>query len=155
MRKSYSIFDIFLGNKILIHSIASVLRAGQTSYVMRRFELEPMLKYIEKYKITTLGVVPPLVIAIIMSPLSKKYSLRSVRTATCGAAPLGPGPQARFRNLLCQEPKATFNQVWGMTETSCIATMFPYPEFDDSGSVGRSLPCIDYKYTTLLHLFDP
>lgn len=116
---------------------------------MRRFELEPMLSYIEKYQVTELGVVTPLVIAIIMSPATKKYSLRSIRSATCGAAPLGPGPQARLRDLLCQEPKATFNQVWGMTETSCVATNFFYPEFDDTGSVGRPLPNLDTKYDLL------
>lgn len=113
---------------------------------MRRFELEPMLAYIDKYKVTELPVVPPLVIAIIMSPFTKKYSLRSIRSASCGAAPLGPGPQARLRDLLCQEPRAVFNQVWGMTETSCVASMFYYPEYDDTGSVGRALAGLDTKY---------
>lgn len=113
---------------------------------MRRFDLEPMLSSIEKFKITELPVVPPLVIAIIMSPLTKKYSLRSVRAASSGAAPLGPGPQSKLRDLLCQEPLAVCNQVWGMTETSCVATMFYYPESDDTGSIGMGLAGLDLKY---------
>lgn len=36
-------------------------------------------------------------------------------------------------------------QVWGMSETSCIATMFYYPDFDDTGSVGRFIPNCDAK----------
>ena len=32
-----------------------------------------------------------------------------------------------------------------MTETTCIVTNFPYPEHDDTGSVGRPLPGIDMK----------
>lgn len=32
-----------------------------------------------------------------------------------------------------------------MTEASCIATMIPYPEPDDTGSVGRLLPGIEAK----------
>jgi 4-coumarate--CoA ligase len=32
-----------------------------------------------------------------------------------------------------------------MTETTCIATMFQYPEQDTTGSVGRALPGLDLK----------
>lgn len=113
---------------------------------MRRFDLEEWLSYIQKYKITEVGVVPPLAIAVIMSPATKKYSLQSIRAAAIGAAPLGPGPQKRLRDLLAKEPKpAVCNQVWGMTETSCVATMFRYPEDDETGSIGRALPCVDLK----------
>ena len=87
------------------------LKAGQGSYVMRRFELEGFLANIERYQITDIGAVPPLVIAIIMSDLTKKYSLKSVRAAACGAAPLGKGLQKRFQDLLAHGAPCT--QVWG------------------------------------------
>jgi 4-coumarate--CoA ligase len=48
----------------LVH--AGPLRAGGVAYIMRRFELEPFLAALERHKITYLGMVPPLVIAIIM-----------------------------------------------------------------------------------------
>lgn len=37
------------------------------------------------------------------------------------------------------------NQVWGMSETSCIATFLYYPEADNSGSVGKMIPTLDAK----------
>ncbi|KAF2200694.1 amp dependent CoA ligase [Delitschia confertaspora ATCC 74209] len=123
--------------------VITPFRAGQAAYIMRRFELEPFLAAIERYKITELGIVPPIAVAIIMSPISKKYSLRSIRKAACGAAPLGKGPQARLKALLALE--APFTQVWGMTETSCVASMFGAFEHDDTGSVGRMLPNMDVK----------
>lgn len=119
------------------------LRSGDVTYILRRFELEPFLKYIEKYQVTELAMVPPVCIGIITSPLSKKYSLKSIRSAACGAAPLDKGPQARLKALL--SPDAPFTQVWGMTETSCVATMFYYPEHDVTGSVGRMMPNLDCK----------
>ena len=128
----------------------SILRGGQVGIVMRRFELEPFLANIEKFKITEFGVVPPIVIAIIMSGLGKKYSLKSVKAVQCGAAPLGKESQEKLRQLLA--PGATVLQVWGMTETSCIGSMFHYPEEDDTGSVGRMLPNLDAKYYFLLVL---
>ena len=80
-----------------------------------------------------------MIISVIMSDKTKKYSMKNVRFATCGAAPLEKGSQARFQALLSKD--APFTQVWGMTET----TNFPYPEDDDTGSVGRPVPGMDMK----------
>jgi acyl-CoA synthetase (AMP-forming)/AMP-acid ligase II len=113
--------------------------------MMRRFDLETYLHSVEKYGITDIAMVPPIVIAILMSPLSRQRPfLKKARIAACGAAPLDKDVQARFRALM--GANAPFNQVWGMTETSCVATMFPYPEHDDTGSVGRLIPNLEAKY---------
>jgi 4-coumarate--CoA ligase len=122
----------------------SALRSGHVSLVMRRFELDPFLANIEKFSINEIGIVPPIAIAIIMSGLAKKYSLASVKHLTIGAAPLGKASQDRLRDLL--DPGAAVNQVWGMTEMSCIASTFHYPLDDTTGSVGYFLPNVDSKY---------
>jgi acyl-CoA synthetase (AMP-forming)/AMP-acid ligase II len=84
-----------------------------------------------------------MVLQILSSPLATPTALRSLRNTWVGAAPLAAGPQARYKALLA--PTTTFTQVWGMSETSCIATMLHYPEHDSTGSVGRLLPCMDAK----------
>jgi long-subunit acyl-CoA synthetase (AMP-forming) len=119
---------------------------------MRRFELEPFLANVEKFEINEIGVVPPIAIAIIMSGLGKKYCLKSVKSVQCGAAPLSKESQSRLRLLLPED--ATVLQVWGMTETSCVASMFYYPEDDETGSVGRILPNLDVKYAHFLSFTD-
>lgn len=119
------------------------LRSGHVVYVMRRFELEPFLRNIEQYQITDVSAVPLLVLTVIMSPLRSKYSMKSVRSVLCGAAPLEKGPQSRFQALLA--PDASFTQVWGMTETTCVATMFFPGEHDDEGSVGRPISNLEMK----------
>lgn len=110
---------------------------------MRRFELESWMRNIEKFQITEANMVPPMVIQVINSPLTKKYSLKSIRNSWVGAAPLAAEPQARYKALLRSD--TPFNQVWDMSETSCIATMVQYPEHDPTGSVGRFLPNHDAK----------
>ena len=110
---------------------------------MRRFDLESYLFNIEKFGITEIFVVPPLIMSIIMSPLGKKYSLHTIRQAMCGAAPLDKSPQARFKALLAPDVRVT--QVWGMTETTCMATMFRPPEDDTTASVGRLVPNMEAK----------
>ncbi|RAH65410.1 acyl--CoA ligase [Aspergillus aculeatinus CBS 121060] len=120
------------------------LKAGHTNYIMRRFDLLLFLETVEKYHVTDLAVVPPVVIAIIMSPLSyKRGYLRSIRTSSIGAAPIDQGTQRRLQALLGEGAPCT--QVWGMTETSCIATTLPYPEQDYTGSVGRLIPNLEAK----------
>jgi len=91
------------------------LRSGEAAYIFRQFDLETYLKCVEEHRVTDIAMVPPVVIATIMSPLRHKYSMRSVRKGQCGAAPLDPHPQSRIQELLA--PDAHFTQVWGMTET--------------------------------------
>lgn len=122
----------------------SPFRSGYKCWIMRRFELEDFLAAVERHQITDLGMVPPLVIAIIMSPLSKKYSLKSIRRVGAGAAPLDAASQKKFQSLCA--PGATFTQVWGMTETTSAISLFYWPDEDDTGSVGnRFIPNTDVK----------
>jgi acyl-CoA synthetase (AMP-forming)/AMP-acid ligase II len=103
------------------------------------------MKYIKQYQITELNVVPMMVILILNSGnlLVNPGTFASVRNMTSGAGPLDSVLQARFQKLL--QPDAAFNQVWGMSETTCICTMFYYPERDSTGSSGRMLPNHDAK----------
>jgi 4-coumarate--CoA ligase len=87
----------------------SPLRNGVKTYIMRRFVLEAFLANIERFGITDMVLVPPVVIAIIMSPLRHKYSLASVKMVNCGAAPLGKESQARLKELLGKD--VPFTQV--------------------------------------------
>ncbi|GAD92510.1 hypothetical protein PVAR5_1102 [Paecilomyces variotii No. 5] len=120
------------------------LANGDTVYLMRRFQLDVYLQTHEKYRVTEIAVVPPIVIAVLMSPYSRtRPFLKTVRNASCGAAPLDKELQSRFLKLLADD--AAFNQVWGMTETSCIATMLSHSEHDDTGSVGRLIPNLEAK----------
>ncbi|KAJ5542743.1 hypothetical protein N7535_005167 [Penicillium sp. DV-2018c] len=122
----------------------STLKAGQMAYMLRRFDLQTYLTTVEKYNVTDLAMVPPIVIAILMSPLTQKRPyLKKTKAAACGAAPLDKDLQAKFRLLMGDN--SPFTQVWGMTETSCVATMFPYPEHDDTGSVGRLIGNLEAK----------
>ncbi|KAI9818922.1 MAG: hypothetical protein M1827_007743 [Pycnora praestabilis] len=118
------------------------LRGGITTYVMPRFEMSCFMQTIERFQITETLMVPPMMTGILKSPLSKEYSLKSLRFVSCGGAPLEGSLQHQFYTLLA--PDALLTQVWGMTETGWLTT-FQYPEKDDTGSVGRLLPTIEAR----------
>ena len=121
----------------------SCLKAGELAYIMRRFDLEQFLANVEKYKVTEMTLVAAMAVAIIMSPLIKKYSLKSIRSGAAGAAPLSKETQAAMRAYF--SPGAPIVQVYGMTETTCVLTNFEWPEDDLTGAVGRVRPGLEVK----------
>ncbi|KAK4624064.1 Phenylacetyl-CoA ligase epaB [Fulvia fulva] len=125
------------------NAFCTPLRMGNKAYVLPRFDLETWFWCHEKYEITDLAAVPPIVVMAINSPLKEKYSLKAAKVGNIGAAPLDKAPQARMQTLLAEG--APFTQVWGMTETSCIATRHPFPNDDETGSVGFPIPNLDIK----------
>ena len=117
---------------ILPQVLVSAIKEGREAYVMRRFDLLPYLKYHAKYQLTETFMVPPMVVAIVMSGLADEnskaynpeYSLRTVMNGTVGAAPCSGDMQKRFHALLNKD--ATYGQVWGMTETTSMAAIVPW-----------------------------
>lgn len=123
---------------------SSAIRAGVPTYIMRRFELQKYLEYNLKYQVTECIIVPPIVVALINSPLldDPKY-LSNVKFGFCGAAPLEKSTQARLRSKLPAGVPLT--QAFGMTEISSIGFMTQYPEDDDTGSIGKLIPGLEAK----------
>ncbi|KAI5856369.1 4-coumarate-CoA ligase-like protein [Tricharina praecox] len=119
------------------------LRGGGRTTILRRFDMALYLRTCELFYVTEQTVVPPIILAFVMSPLVKRACFASARAAASGAAPLGLDLQRRYSELL--PPNATTTQVWGMTETSCIATRFWAGEHDETGSVGYLVPGVEAK----------
>ncbi|KAH7405805.1 4-coumarate-CoA ligase [Phaeosphaeria sp. MPI-PUGE-AT-0046c] len=124
----------------------SALKAGHVNVIMRRYDPSIFMHLIPKFAITDLVLVPPQVTSLLALPLSvteKKAHLSSVRCVWGGGAPLDAVTQNAFSAFL---PSSTpFTQIWAMTETSCFASLTPYPEKDNTGSMGIFLPNIDVK----------
>lgn len=72
----------------LFHLVLADLWFGVTVVVMARFELEPFLNAIQRYRIARLEIVPPICVALAKSPLVDQYDLTSLKILLCGAAPL-------------------------------------------------------------------
>lgn len=119
------------------------LRSGHIAYVMRRFDLESFLRYTEKYEITELFVVPPIVVSILQSPLTKRFSLKSLRCGMTGGAKIDLLSQKSFTALMHRD--GCLNPCYGMTELSCIGACYSWPNQDIDGSIGHFLPNLEVK----------
>ena len=120
--------DIFLCNLPMFHAYGqthfAVLapRRGKTTYVMPKFEFEKMLDVIEKYRVTNITAVPPIVVAMAKYSDIKKgrWDLGSIRAIGSGAAPLSREACQELEKIWegKKEPGREVNvkQGWGMTE---------------------------------------
>ena len=121
-------------------SHTTTLKLGQMGIVMRRFDLNQFLANIQNHRITDLALAPPIVVATIMSPVSKKYDLSSLKFVQSGAAPLDKGPQKKFEALMCSD--GAFTQVWG--KYPCQRNRMK--NVQECNRYDRSYMCC-YKYT--------
>jgi acyl-CoA synthetase (AMP-forming)/AMP-acid ligase II len=114
------------------------LYRGATLVVMRQFEMEPFLDAIQRYRVTRLPLVPPLVLRMARDPAIDRYDLATVRTVISGAAPLAPEVAVALSRRL---GGVLVKQGYGLTELSPGATM--HDELSGTpppGSVGRLHP---------------
>jgi acyl-CoA synthetase (AMP-forming)/AMP-acid ligase II len=118
------------------------LYRGATVVTMPRFELEPCLETMQKYRVSFANVVPPMVLALAKHPVVDKYDLSALRIVFSGAAPLGENvAQAAATRLGCQVV-----QGYGLTETSPVthATRVD-AERIRMGGIGPPLPNTEAK----------
>lgn len=73
---------------MLCFCIFYVKRAGRI-VIMPKFDFPKYLAAIERYKVTHLALVPPILVALLKSPIVKNYDLSSVYVMGVGAAPVG------------------------------------------------------------------
>jgi acyl-CoA synthetase (AMP-forming)/AMP-acid ligase II len=110
---------------------------GDRVIVLPKFDIQNYLTAIAKYKINTLYIVPPIIIAMVKNQkLLSNYDLSSVNQIFTGAAPLG---EETATELSQQYPKWKIRQGYGLTET-CTVVCSSSPEDIWFGSSGSLLP---------------
>ena len=115
---------------------------GATTVTLPKFELELFLATIQKYKVTFVNLVPPILLALAKHPLVASYDLTSLRGVGSGAAPLGEdlaGAAATRLNIKVR-------QGYGLTETSPVTHFHPMEsDVVKLSSVGPAVPNTDCR----------
>lgn len=92
---------------LAICTVASLARCIKV-VIMPQFDLVKMLSAIQTYKVTTVPLVPPIIIALTKLDIVNKFDLSSLAQIGSGAAPLG-----KEMMIACAKrfPKTTLKQV--------------------------------------------
>ena len=118
------------------------LHLGATVVTMPRFDLEQYLQMVQKYGVTILHLVPPIVLALAKHPVVANYDLSKVRGAFSAAAPLS----ATVADALYERVGFRVSQAYGMTEVSGACHLGPTtPEKIKPASGGRLMPNMECK----------
>jgi acyl-CoA synthetase (AMP-forming)/AMP-acid ligase II len=105
--------------------------------MLRQFDLEKFLRALEKYKVTVVPVVPPIVLALSASPLVDRFDLSKLEALHCGAAPLSP----EVANACSQRLGVNISYGYGMTELSSLSHLsYRNAEKPKTHSIGYCLP---------------
>lgn len=67
--------------------------------LMRDYNTDALLNSVQKYKITHLPLVPPILVAILKHPMLSNYDFSSVKEILCGALPLPLDVSFKYRNI--------------------------------------------------------
>lgn len=113
---------------------------------MTKFNLEKLCATIQSCRATLAYVAPPVVLALVSSPIVQQYDLSSLRMIMSGAAPLSSDLIRRVYERL----HVPVRQGYGLTETSPAAFSQTFSDWDEAiGSVGKLVPNMQAKYMTL------
>ncbi|CAH1365656.1 unnamed protein product [Tenebrio molitor] len=108
---------------------------------LKKFEENLFLRTIEKYRITILSLVPPIMILLTKSPLVDKYDLSSVKFINCGSSTLSRETEEILKTRL----KVDFiRQAYGLTEVTMLGLGIPLG-CEKKGSVGKVVSYMSSK----------
>lgn len=112
-------------------STYGITMLGGTHVFAPRFEPLSFLEIVQAEQVTNVTLVPTMINMILNHEQFDHFDLSSLRRVCFGAAPMSDG---LLQQVLHKLPHARFQQAWGMTELSPIATL------------------MDVKFTTAEHL---
>ncbi|KAL5728479.1 4-coumarate--CoA ligase [Ranunculus cassubicifolius] len=96
-----------------------LLSLGTKIVVLRKFNADEMVKAIDKYRVTHLPAVPPILMALPRAKEFRRCNLGSLKQVSCGAAPLS---KKIIQEFLMNLPWVDFIQGYGMTESTAVGT---------------------------------
>ncbi|KAK3945998.1 4-coumarate--CoA ligase-like 7 [Diplogelasinospora grovesii] len=137
--------------------IANMSRLRTPVYMMSGFDFLKMLDHVQRFRITSLACVPPIVVMLAKHPLVKKYDLSSVEAVGSGAAPLGLEVSEEAEKIIDPSGELIVRQGWGMTEMTCTAMAWDPTlrrgkgnrDSSSAGGVGEMMPGCSAKLMAL------
>ncbi len=142
--------DIYLGIYPMAHvGISwgiSVLKTEATYVIMERYNLDLYIDYIQKYQITVLAGMPPVIHTLADMPAGTEEKFKSVRRIISGGGPMHSPTWKKFH----QRYGISIANAYGLSETIVIGAgtvIRPshYPTVDEYNSVGTPVGYSEVK----------
>jgi len=139
--------EVVLGVMPLFHAYGMVtvmqgsVVTGSAMVLLPRFEIDQVLKAINRYKATFFPGVPTMYVALINHPKVRKYDLSSIRSCVSGAAPLPLEVQQKFEELT----GGKLAEGYGLSEAPVVTHCNPIAGMRKMGSIGVPFPDVEAR----------
>lgn len=118
-----------------------IIATGGVIHLRERLDIDDCLNMVEQSRVTTLPVVPPVILALLARPDLASRDLSSIDWMGVGAAPVALPAVHRFVEIT----GVTVRQGYGMTETAGIASLNPIDcDWDPAETAGP--PVIEEEF---------
>jgi acyl-CoA synthetase (AMP-forming)/AMP-acid ligase II len=131
-----------------LHGVMNLgLFAGSAIVIFARYDFPKLLEAIQRYRISSVFLTPPVVTDLAKHPDVERYDLSSLRSILCAAAPLG----AEIEQMTADRLGCVVRQGYGMTETSgpVSTNMVEDGTVRRRGSAGQLAPSTECKIASL------
>ena len=137
------LFHVYGLTVVMLYSV----QVGAAIILEPQFELEHVLKDIQRYRPNTFPGAPRIYNAIVNSPLAAKYDLKGVGACISGSAPLMVETARRFKDMT----GGHLVEGYGLTEAAPVTHCNPlFGEGKQKvGSIGVPYPDVDAKIVDL------
>ncbi|NGP46648.1 acyl--CoA ligase [Bacillaceae bacterium SIJ1] len=127
----------------LIATLSLFLLTKGKVYLQRIFKVDRLLEELKKYNITFYHASPT-IFTLMLNNKYKYSQLPYLKTLACGS---GNMPIHKIKELKRWLPKMSFRTIYGLTETTSPATIFPQDASESQwiGSSGHPIPGMDVK----------
>lgn len=128
----------------LVALLGLFVYAGGTVYLYRRYDAKRILACVRDNKITFMHGSPT-VFGLMLDYKDEFPKLPSLRMLACGSSYM---PKEKMKEIHKWIPNTKFQIVYGMTETSSPALIFPNdaPTSIYAGAAGKPIPGIEFKF---------
>ncbi|QQG49225.1 MAG: long-chain fatty acid--CoA ligase [archaeon] len=125
------------------------LLSGGSVVLLPRFDVEDVMRTIQREKVTCFCGVPTMYVAVINHPKVASFDLGTVRVSFSGGAPLPVAVRKKFNDLT----GGNLVEGYGLTESAAVGSTNPFKEgLPKDGSIGIPFPSTDVR---LVDIDDP
>ncbi len=142
--------DVMLSVNPLTHAAGSYLLPhmirGAANVILPKFDPELLLYTIQKYRVTTLRLVPTALIRLLDYPNIHKFDLSSLHTIYYGASPIAPEKLKQLIEIFGQ----IFIQIYGQAESPSCISYLPKHDHVTEGQGARKLSSAGRPFTYVM-----
>jgi long-chain acyl-CoA synthetase len=122
-------------------NMLGVMSMGCTFTILDQFNIDAILKAIERDRVTYIAAVPRVFLGMLLYEEAEKFDTRSLRLCITGGSTMPP----QYMPAFSKKFRCVLTEGYGLTETSPVCTVGRLSMPIKPGSIGVPIPAVEIK----------